>query len=150
MLRRLGSARRRGSAYWRYVVTGTAMTEAVCMSKRASLRATRPSGIASQQVDRGAPLSDRQSVAYWCRSSHVTKAVLAADVEPPEVWDCGTCGAPAAASADGPGPAIRQPVFFRTPFEFLMMRRTEKEGEALLAEAMAELNARRKRGELPR
>lgn len=126
------------------------MTKAVLMSKRASLRATRPSGIASLQVDRGGPLSDRQSVAYWCRNSHVTKAVLAAEAEPPESWDCGTCGAPAAPSADGPGPAIRQPVFFRTPYEFLMMRRTEKEGEALLAEAMAELTARRKRGELPR
>jgi hypothetical protein len=120
------------------------------MSKRASLRATRPSGIASQQVDRGGPLSDRQSVSYWCRNSHVTKAVLAAEAEPPEEWDCGTCGTPAARSADGPGPAIRQPVFFRTPFEFLMMRRTEEEGEALLADAMAELTARRRRGELPR
>jgi hypothetical protein len=106
--------------------------------------------VASQQVDRGGPLSDRQSVAYWCRSAHVTRAVLAADAEPPPEWSCGTCGEPAAPSADGPGPAVRQPVFFRTPYEFLMMRRTEKEGEKLLAEAMAELSARRRRGELPR
>src|SRR3954452_20041132 len=120
------------------------------MSKRASLRASRPSGIASQQVDRGGPLSDRQSVSYWCRDSHVTQAVLAADAEPPAEWDCGTCGTPAAPSAADPGPATRQPVFFRTPFEFLMMRRTAEEGEVLLADAMAELSARRRRGELPR
>ena len=120
------------------------------MSKRTSLRATRPSGIASLQVDRGGPLSDRQSVAYWCRNAHITSAVLAADAEPPETWDCSTCGEPAVASSDGPRPAARQPVFFRTPYEFLMMRRTEAEGEELLAEAMAELSARRRRGELPR
>ena len=126
------------------------MTKVVQMPKRTSLRATRPSGVAGPQVDRGGPLSERQIVAYWCRESHVTKAVLAADAEAPTEWDCGTCGAPAAPSADGPGPAIRQPVFFRTPYEFLMMRRTEKEGEELLAEAMAELSAKRRRGELPR
>lgn len=80
----------------------------------------------------------------------MTRAVLAADAEPPAEWSCATCGEPAAPSADGPGPAVRQPVFFRTPYEFLMMRRTEKEGEQLLAEAMAELSARRRRGELPR
>src|SRR3954452_735174 len=120
------------------------------MSKRTSLRATRPSGIASQQVDRGGPLSDRQSVAYWCRDSHVTKAVLAADAEPADALERGTCGNPPTRSADGLGPAIRQPVFFRTPFEFLMMRRTEAEGEALLADAIGELSARRRRGELPR
>jgi hypothetical protein len=39
-------------------------------------------------------------------------------------------------------------VFPRTPYEFLMMRRTLAEGEELLADALADVKRRRARGEI--
>jgi hypothetical protein len=63
--------------------------------------------------------------------------------DPPPRWDCGTCGSPALQER-GQAPRADRPQWFpKTPYEFLMMRRTVEEGEQLLAEALAELRARR-------
>ena len=97
------------------------------------------------EVDRGAELAARRRVDYWCNADHQTTPTFAHDAEIPAEWECQVCGDPAtpvrgtAPAASGTG------VFFRTPYEFLMMRRTPEEGEQILAEALERLEASRSR-----
>lgn len=108
------------------------------------LRANRLASV-SNQVDRGAALASRRETQYWCARDHVTKVPFAEDADPPEQWLCYACGAPAGLTRGTPPPALVRPrVFPRTPHEFLMMRRTEEDGDRLLAEAVAELRRRRR------
>jgi len=116
--------------------------------RRSTMRATRPSGAPSTQVDRGGPLAARNHVAYWCVSDHTTMVAFEAAAEAPPSWDCATCGAPAQIERGIATAATRQRVFPRTPYEFLMMRRTPEEGEELLAVALADVKRRRARGEI--
>jgi hypothetical protein len=91
----------------------------------------------TDQVDRGAPLAERHDVTYWCAADHHTAVTFSLDAETPSAWDCGRCGGPAS-PARGTAPIPTRPLWFpRTPYEFLMMRRTPEEGEILLAEALA-------------
>jgi hypothetical protein len=112
------------------------------------MRATNPSGAPSQQVDRGAPLAARNRVAYWCVADHTTVVAFDSNADLPLEWDCATCGSPAQRERGVATVAARQRVFPRTPYEFLMMRRTLAEGEELLADALADVKRRRARGEI--
>jgi hypothetical protein len=94
-------------------------------------------------VDRGAVLAARQHVSFWCSMNHETTLTFAEGVDVPVEWACRDCGAPASQlRGEAPNPTPES-AFFRTPYEFLMMRRTEEEGEALLEEALADLARRR-------
>lgn len=115
---------------------------------RSSLRASRPSGVPSGQVDRGAPLAARSRVNYWCNADHLTTLTLDAAAEVPTGWECGTCGSPAQRERGTAPPDVRPRVFPRSPYEFLMMRRTVEEGEELLARALADVRRRRVSGDL--
>jgi RNA polymerase binding protein RbpA len=108
-----------------------------------SIRASRLSGPGTGEVDRGGALAERREVLYWCATGHVSTPHLAADIEPPEQWECSTCGAPSSRSMLAPPPTAPRSAFHKTPYEFLMMRRTAEEGEALLEEALTNLRSRR-------
>ena len=100
----------------------------------------------SNQVDRGAPPVDRRTAHYWCAADHRTSAAFAADVEPPALWSCRVCSGPAVL-VRGEAPVAVRPRFFpRTPYEFLMMRRTVEEGEEILTDALAAM----REGDYPR
>ena len=115
------------------------------MTRRAVVRASR-FVTPSNQVDRGAELAARRVVDYWCAADHHTSTPFAADAEPPANWPCRTCDGPAT-TVRGTAPARSRPaVFPRTPYEFLMMRRTVEDGERLLAEALTALRQRRRPG----
>jgi hypothetical protein len=101
----------------------------------------------SNQTDRGAAPAARRNAEYWCAIDHLTMVPFAADIEPPDQWLCTKCGAPAGVERGSAPTPPRPRVFPRTPYEFLMMRRTAAEGEQLLAEAVADL--RRRRGRKP-
>lgn len=116
--------------------------------RRSSVRASKPSGAPSTQVDRGGPLTPRLAVYYWCVADHSTAVMFDAAATAPPDWECGTCGVAAHRERGTATLATRPRVFPRTPYEFLMMRRTEKEGEDLLAEAMADVRRRRATGEI--
>src|SRR5581483_204364 len=106
------------------------------MKRRSAVRGTRLVAT-SNQVDRGAPVAARRVAEYWCGADHLTSAVFAADVEPPEEWACRVCGRPSTPER-GTASLVTRPRFFpRTPYEFLMMRRTVEDGERILAEALA-------------
>jgi len=102
-------------------------------------RLTKP----TDQVDRGAPLAERRSVTYWCADDHGTAVTFAVEAETPAAWDCVRCGGPASPDRGTAGPAAPTRWFPRTPYEFLMMRRTPEEGERLLEEALDALRERR-------
>jgi hypothetical protein len=112
------------------------------MSRKVTLRGHRLTGTPSSEVDRGAELAKRQDATYWCSADHDTTVTFAADVEPPGVWACTTCAGPASLERGTAGPASPVPAFHRTSYEFLMMRRTPEEGEALLADALQRLRGR--------
>ena len=106
------------------------------MKRRTGLRATRLVA-ATGQVDRGAEPAPRRRADYWCANDHRTTAAFAADVEFPDEWACRVCSGPSTLER-GTAPVATRPRFFpRTPFEFLMMRRTAEDGERILAEALA-------------
>jgi hypothetical protein len=111
--------------------------------RRPTVRASRLSGPSSNEFDRGGEPAARRTVEYWCSADHRSVPSFAADVEPPAEWACDVCSAPAVQER-GAAPAPPRPAgFHRTPYEFLMMRRTPEEGEQLLAEALAELAKKR-------
>ena len=113
------------------------------MKRRTALRGTRLVAT-TNQVDRGAESVARRVSNYWCAADHRTSAAFAADVEPPVEWTCRVCSVPATLER-GTAPARTPQRFFpRTPYEFLMMRRSVEDGERLLAEALVAMRERRR------
>jgi hypothetical protein len=113
------------------------------MKRHSALRGTRLVAT-SNQVDRAAQLEPRQISDYWCAADHRTSAAFAADVEPPAEWTCRVCsGASTLERGSAPG-RTPQRFFPRTPYEFLMMRRSVEDGERILAEALAAMRERRR------
>ena len=115
-------------------------------SRRTVLRGGRLGGASGNEVDRGGPLQPRRRVSYWCHAGHETRPHLASDVAPPELWECAICGQPASENRETPpAPLGVAGASHKTLYEFLMMRRSEAEGEELLNEALEKLQASRKR-----
>jgi hypothetical protein len=113
------------------------------MVARSSIRASRVSGTPSAELDRGGELAPRIQVEYWCADDHITAPTFALDAVLPEQWPCAICSGPAVQLRGAALPSERESTFHRTPYEFLMMRRTEEEGELLLEEALAKLRSNR-------
>ncbi|MGC4173927.1 RNA polymerase-binding protein RbpA [Demequina sp.] len=86
----------------------------------------------------------RQTVSYYCARGHVTSPSFAIgeDSEIPVEWDCPKCGLPAGLDADNPPEPLRNEPY-KTHLAYVKERRTDKEGEALLDEALEALRARR-------
>ncbi|WP_062134052.1 RNA polymerase-binding protein RbpA [Demequina aestuarii] len=89
----------------------------------------------------------RQMVQYFCARGHITSPSFAMgdEGEAPEIpleWDCPKCGFPAGLDADNPPEPIRNEPF-KTHLAYVKERRSEAEGEALLAEALDVLRQRR-------
>jgi hypothetical protein len=98
----------------------------------------------TDEVDRGAPLAARHGITYWCPRDHDTVVIFSVDAETPAEWDCSQCGDPASTDRGVALPPGRPRWFPRTPYEFLMMRRTPEDGERLLNEALAKLQEGRR------
>src|SRR5437764_1440693 len=66
----------------------------------------------------------------------------AAEVIPPPLWDCPRCGLPAGPDeAHPPEPPRTEP--YKTHLAYVKERRSEADGAAILAEALARLKQRR-------
>jgi hypothetical protein len=84
----------------------------------------------------------RVAVDYWCANAHHTQHSFAADACVPVLWDCPRCGMPAGQDqANPPDPPHNEP--YKTHLAYVKERRSEADGEAILAEAMQRLRARR-------
>jgi hypothetical protein len=98
-------------------------------SRRTVLRGGRLGGAAGAEVDRGGPVEPRRVVSYWCHAGHESRPKLALDVVAPETWECVVCGQPAGVDKDEPPARVGGVgASHKTPYEFLMMRRTEAVG----------------------
>jgi hypothetical protein len=116
-----------------------------------NIRGSRLTGLgnSSADVERGGELAARRLVTYWCPADHVTRVVFSDDGDTalPEEWQCGSCSETASSergTAQASGRRIEGS--HKTPYEFMMMRRTAAEGEELLDEALRNLKSRRRRG----
>jgi hypothetical protein len=84
----------------------------------------------------------RRTVTYWCVNGHVTEPSFAVDVVPPATWDCPRCGLPGGQDpTHPPDPPRTEP--YKTHLAYVKERRSEADGEAILAEALARLQQRR-------
>ena len=109
------------------------------MRRRGVMRGNRLTKV-SNQVDRGAAPAARRIVDYWCAGDHKSSPAFAADVEWPAEWQCQICGGPSALQRGTAPVAGRPRIFPRTPYEFMMMRRTVEDGDRILTEAVAAMH----------
>jgi hypothetical protein len=86
----------------------------------------------------------RREVTYWCGAGHESEVRFAADVVPPESWDCPRCGQPAGLDrAKPPGRTRSEP--YKSHLAYVKERRSDADGEAILAEALSKVRQRRGR-----
>ncbi|MFI7522108.1 RNA polymerase-binding protein RbpA [Micromonospora globbae] len=86
----------------------------------------------------------RRAVTYWCRNGHRVEILIAEEAVAPPQWDCPRCGHPAGRDAQNPpGRSRTEP--YKSHLAYVKERRTDEEGAAILAEALADLRRRRGR-----
>ncbi|PZF99635.1 RNA polymerase-binding protein RbpA [Micromonospora deserti] len=107
------------------------------------IRGTRIGSAPQRPAERFQPVPCR-TVTYWCRNDHRTEIRIAAAAPAPELWDCPRCGLPAGQDAQNPPGRVRAEPY-KTHLAYVKERRTEEEGAAILAEALAALHRRRRR-----
>ncbi|MEO5709498.1 MAG: RNA polymerase-binding protein RbpA, partial [Nocardioidaceae bacterium] len=78
---------------------------------------------------------------------HESRPSFAVDAVIPEEWDCPRCGLPGGPDKDNP-PAPPKVEPYKTHLAYVKERRSDKEAEDILDEAIQTLRARRKRGEI--
>src|SRR5271165_15703 len=77
-------------------------------------------------------------VSFWCANRHETRPSFATDAAIPETWECPRCGNPAGQNEqDPPAPPRVEP--YKTHLAYVKERRSDSDGEAILAEALARL-----------
>ena len=115
------------------------------MSASNAIRGTRVGSSsgrwAESPTDRAETIA-RRTIGYWCANGHHTEHTFAAEAEPPALWDCPRCGLPAGTDEANP-PARPQAEPYKTHLAYVKERRSAAEAEAILAEAMARVRARR-------
>ncbi|MFJ8625259.1 RNA polymerase-binding protein RbpA [Kitasatospora sp. NPDC093550] len=80
----------------------------------------------------------RNRISFWCANKHETRPSFAADAAIPDTWDCPRCGFPAGQDQHNPpAPSRNEP--YKTHLAYVRERRTDADGEAILAEALAKL-----------
>lgn len=80
----------------------------------------------------------RVRVSFWCANMHETRPSFASDAQVPETWDCPSCGCPAGQDqTNPPQPYSTEP--YKTHLGYVRERRSDAEGEAILAEALQRL-----------
>lgn len=116
-----------------------------------SLRGIRL-GAQSLQSEEGVVFMERRETTYTCDAcGHVTTLMFSADAEPPQSWECRSCGSDARLNVDGKAVVLDtgEEKAARTHWDMLMERRTRAELEELLEERLAFIRARRGAGEDP-
>ena len=111
------------------------------MASGNAIRGSRVGAGPMRWAERG-DQAPRKSVTYWCANAHATTPFFAADVVPPPLWECPRCGLPAGTDEEHPPePPRNEP--YKTHLAYVKERRSEADGAAILAEALARLKQRR-------
>jgi hypothetical protein len=92
------------------------------------------------EAERGEP-APRRRISYWCANRHESRPSFADEAEIPDVWDCPRCGLPAGRDRETP-PSAPKNEPYKTHLAYVKERRTDADGEAILAEALAKLRSR--------
>ena len=98
------------------------------------------------EAERG-DAAPRLYISFFCSNGHETRPAFAAEAQIPEEWDCPRCGLPANLDSENPPPPPKITPY-KTHLAYVKERRTDAEAEAILAEALAGLRARRAAGEV--
>ena len=105
-----------------------------------AIRGSRVGAGPMGEAERG-EAAPRRRVSFWCANKHETRPSFAEDAAVPETWDCPRCGFPAGQDATNPPSAPRNEPY-KTHLAYVKERRSDADGEAILAEALAALRAR--------
>ena len=106
-----------------------------------AIRGSRVGAGPMGETERG-ETAPRKRVSFWCANRHESRPSFAADAEIPELWDCPRCGYQANRDRDNPPPPPRNEPY-KTHLAYVRERRDDRDGEALLNEALEELRARK-------
>ena len=85
---------------------------------------------------------ERHRLDFYCTNGHATRLSFAVDADLPETWDCPRCGLPAGLDRRSP-PEIPRNEPYKSHLAYVKERRSDEDGEALLAEALARITERR-------
>ncbi|AQZ60999.1 electron transporter [[Actinomadura] parvosata subsp. kistnae] len=89
------------------------------------------------EAERG-EAAPRVRVSFWCANMHETRPSFASDAAVPELWDCPRCGLPAGQDESAPpAPPKNEP--YKTHLAYVKERRSDKDGKAILEEALERL-----------
>lgn len=111
------------------------------MSNGNAIRGTRVGAGPIGESERGES-APRRRVSYWCARGHESTVSFATDAVEPETWDCPRCGFLAGKDRQEPPDAPRNEPY-KTHLAYVKERRSEADGQAILAEALAKLESDR-------
>ena len=107
------------------------------MAGGSAIRGSRVGAGPMGEAERG-EAAPRVYVSFWCAKGHETRPSFANDAAIPESWDCPRCGWPAGTDRNAPpAPPKNEP--YKTHLAYVRERRSDADGEAILAEAIAKL-----------
>ncbi|MFI5933514.1 RNA polymerase-binding protein RbpA [Actinoplanes sp. NPDC051494] len=113
------------------------------MSSGSAIRGSRIGSSPMRPDERSEP-APRREVTYWCAAGHEVEVRFAADVVPPDTWDCTRCGQPGGLDRNNPPGRLRAEPY-KSHLAYVKERRSDADGEAILAEALAKVRRRRGR-----
>lgn len=113
------------------------------MASGNAIRGTRIGAGPTGESERGES-APRHRISYWCANQHESTVSFAVEADIPEVWDCPRCGSPAGQNEQQP-PAVPRNEPYKTHLAYVKERRSDADGEAILAEALARLATQRGR-----
>ncbi|HSZ39687.1 MAG TPA: RNA polymerase-binding protein RbpA [Trebonia sp.] len=109
------------------------------MSSGNAIRGSRVGAGPMGEAERG-EAAPRVWVSFWCSNGHETKPSFATDAAIPDHWECPRCGFPAGQDKDNP-PAPPRVEPYKTHLAYVKERRSDADGEAILAEALQRLRS---------
>ena len=111
-----------------------------------AIRGSRVGAGPMGEAERG-DAAPRRAVTYFCAREHRTVITFAVEATPPEAWDCPKCGLPGGLDAEN-APAAAKIEPYKTHLAYVKERRSDKEAEDILDDAINLLRSRRKSGEI--
>ncbi|WP_019810582.1 RNA polymerase-binding protein RbpA [Saccharomonospora halophila] len=106
-----------------------------------AIRGTRIGAGPSGEAERG-EAAPRRRISYWCANGHESRPSFAVDAETPGEWECPRCGLPAGQDEQNP-PAAPRVEPYKSHLAYVRERRSDADGEAILAEALDRIRRRR-------
>lgn len=106
-----------------------------------AIRGTRIGAGPIGESERGES-APRRRISYWCANGHEAQPSFSMDADIPDEWDCPRCGLPGGQDEQNP-PEARRTEPYKTHLAYVKERRSDSDGEAILADALERLRQRR-------